>query len=191
MIFNYTHQMTEDSKDIPKEDKSENESEKEVVSKVINLISFGYCNGKPELSLDDLLFSVEDMFTVGKKIRDEYSATRKEFQNALFDIEANSDSYDEIFSAVIDNLREFLESGGDEINIYIGCEKGKQQSVGTICRLSDDIKNHELIKNKIGEGMDIDVNVSHRDLIDDHRRSKKTMNNRRSQNRDRKYRNGW
>src|SRR5207244_1391341 len=67
--------------------KSENKTD--LLTKTINLTSFGYANGKPREENGDMVISVKNMFSVEKNIRNNHLGTSEELQRALLDMSAN------------------------------------------------------------------------------------------------------
>ena len=86
---------------------------------LINLISFGYGNGKPKILNDDILVSVRDMKNVIKSIRDKYMGTSDDLQIELMHIKSNKEYYDSLLQKLINIIKLSYQ---ENINIYIGCE---------------------------------------------------------------------
>ena len=86
-------------------------------TKTINLVSFGFSNGKPkQYDKDtDVMISVKDMFSVEKKLRDSYDGTAEELQKALMNMEANKDRYDNILEQTKTQIMEMLNEDLDEM----------------------------------------------------------------------------
>lgn len=171
------------------QDDNDDSDNNEKYSKTINLVSFGFTNGKPRASDDDTIISVRDMFNVEKRLRDNHNGTSTELQRALIEMEANKDRYDEIVQELIPDLTDMINTDDDEeITIFVGCVAGKHRSVAVVCMLLDDLPDIlkklpiENRKNK-----EIHMNIEHRDLEQNgFRKNKKNLNQDRSQKRDKK-----
>ena len=119
---------------------------------LINIISFGYINGKPNINENDLLLGVRHMNNVNKKLRDKYDGTYGELQRELLEDMYNKKIYDDIIDQIFAKI-----SGCNnlaELNIFVGCEKGIHRSVAVSICLSKDINSR----------FDNNINIFHRDL---------------------------
>lgn len=173
-----------DALNIDEEIASSTESSNEKLSKIITITSFGFSNGRPRISKGDIVISVKNMFVVAKVIRDKYDGTSPELQHALLDIEANQTRFGEILDEIIGYIQECLDTDDDdELGIFIGSETGKHRSVAVVCLLEQQL-NKKIV---IGENIDFELKIDHRDLVGDStRQNKKSMNRQRQKNRDMK-----
>lgn len=173
------------------QDQDDEDEVDEKYSKTINLVSFGFTNGKPRASDDDTVISVRDMFNVEKRLRDNHNGTSTELQRALMDMEANKERYDEILEELKPDLTDMINTDDDEeITIYVGCEVGKHRSVAVVSLMFKDLP--EILKKlpiKNRKNKEIHMNIEHRDLErNGFRKNKKNLEQDRSRRRDKKSR---